>query len=240
MTSRPTSWAALSHASLEETRELQNRLLARFVREELYPFSAHYRRVFDEAGIRPRDIRTVADLRRLPFSTKQDLLASQIDAARKLDFILVPTPEKIREHWPFGRKVAVALGGKRAREILRRDYTPCFLTFTTGRSSAPVVFSYTQHDIDLLAESGARLLDVFAVPEQGTRILSVMPFAPHLAFWQVTFGALRSSRLVVPTGGGKVMGTAGNLKLSSASRRTCSSACRDSSTTCSARPARRV
>jgi len=194
-------------------QDLQDRLLARYVREELYPFSAHYRRVFDDAKILPRDIRTVADLRRLPFSTKQDLLASQADEARKHDFILIPTPEKIRAHWPFLRKVAVALGGKRAREILRRDYTPCFLTFTTGRSTAPVVFSYTAHDLDLLGESGARLLDVFAVPENGARILSVFPFAPHLAFWQVTFGGIRSSRLIVPTGGGKVMGTAGNLKL---------------------------
>jgi len=41
----------------------------------------------------------------------------------------------------------------------------------------------------------------------------MIPFAPHLAFWQVTFGALRSTRLVIPTGGGKVMGTAGNLKM---------------------------
>jgi phenylacetate-coenzyme A ligase PaaK-like adenylate-forming protein len=213
MTSRPTSWAALSRAPAKEIRSLQDRLLARFVREELYPFSAHYRKVFDAAGIRPRDVRTVADLRRLPFSTKQDLLASQSDPARKLDFILVPTPETIREHWPFARKVAVALGGARAREILRRDYTPSFLTFTTGRSSAPVVFSYTSHDLDLLAEAGSRFLDVFAVPEVGTRILSVFPFAPHLAFWQTTFGALHSGRLVVPTGGGKVMGTSGNLKL---------------------------
>ena len=213
MPSRPKSWGALARTSPAELRDLQDRALARYVREELYPFSAHYRRVFDEAGIRPRDVRTVADLRRIPFSTKQDILASQTDPARKLDLILVPTAERIREHWPFSRKVAVALGGKRAREILRRDYTPCMLTFTTGRSTAPVVFSYTAHDIDLLGEAGARLLDVFAVPEQGARILSMMPFAPHLAFWQVTFGGIRSSRLVVPTGGGKVMGTAGNLRL---------------------------
>lgn len=213
MTARPKTWAALSRTPASELRDLQDRLFARYVREELYPFSAHYRRVFDENGIRPRDVRKVSDLRRLPFSTKQDLLAAQSDPAKKLDFILVPTPERIRDHWPFSRKLAVALGGARAREILRRDYTPSFLTFTTGRSSAPVVFSYTSHDIDLLAECGARFLDVFAVPERETRILSVFPYAPHLAFWQTTFGALHSGRLVIPTGGGKVMGTAGNLKL---------------------------
>lgn len=213
MPSRLNSWSRLQRASKADLQDLQDRTLARFVRTELYPFSAHYRRVFDEAGIRPRDIRTVADLRKLPFSTKGDLLESQSDENKKTDFVLIPTPHSIREHWPFGKKVAVALGGARAREILRRDYTPIFLTFTTGRSSAPVVFTYTSHDLDLLGEAGARLLDVFAVPEEGARLVSMIPFAPHLAFWQVTFGAIRSTRLVIPTGGGKVMGTSGNLKL---------------------------
>lgn len=213
MPSRLNSWSRLHRASKSELLDLQNRALARFVREELYPFSAHYRRVFDEAGIGPRDIRTVADLRKLPFSSKKDLLDSQSDEKKKTDFVLIPTPHSIREHWPFSKKVAVALGGARAREILRRDYTPIFLTFTTGRSSAPVVFTYTSHDIDLLGEAGARLLDVFAVPEEGARLVSMMPFAPHLAFWQVTFGGIRSTRLVIPTGGGKVMGTSGNLKM---------------------------
>jgi phenylacetate-CoA ligase len=32
-----------------------------------------YRRRFDEAGIAPADIRTLADLRRLPFTCKSDL-----------------------------------------------------------------------------------------------------------------------------------------------------------------------
>jgi len=213
MPSRLNSWSRLHRASGAELRDLQNRALAKFVREELYPFSAHYRRVFDEAGITPRDIRTVADLRKLPFSSKKDILDAQADEKRKRDFVLIPTPHAIREHWPFGRKIAVALGGARAREILRRDYTPIFLTFTTGRSSAPVVFTYTSHDLDLLGEAGARLLDVFAVPEEGARLVSMIPFAPHLAFWQVTFGAIRSTRLVIPTGGGKVMGTSGNLKM---------------------------
>ena len=221
MPSRPNSWARLGRTPAAELRELQNRTLARFVREELYPFSAQYRRLFDEAKVDPRDIRTVADLRRLPLSTKQDLLASQTSDAKKRDFVLIPTPHAIREHWPFTRKLGVGLGGARARELLRRDYTPIFLTFTTGRSSAPVVFTYTSHDLDLLGEAGARLLDVFGVPAHDARILSVMPFAPHLAFWQTTFGGIRSTRLVIPTGGGKVMGTSGNLKMCERFKPTC-------------------
>ncbi|MEU1673436.1 phenylacetate--CoA ligase PaaK [Streptomyces roseifaciens] len=51
-----------------------------------------YRRSFDSAGIRPEDCRTLADLARLPFTTKSDL----------------------REHYPFGM---FAVPGSRIRRL---------------------------------------------------------------------------------------------------------------------------
>ncbi|MFN0243257.1 MAG: phenylacetate--CoA ligase family protein [Planctomycetota bacterium] len=206
-------WSALARTSRRELEALQNAALARHVREELYPFSAHYRRVFDEARVSPRDIRTVADLRRLPFTTKQDLLAAQSDAQRKRDFVLIPNPDKIRAHWPFLRKLALVLGGARARELVRHNYTPNFVTFTTGRSTDPVTFAFTPHDLDLLGETGARLLDVVSIPEHDARILNLFPFAPHLAFWQTAWAGFRTGRMVLSTGGGKVMGTSGCLRI---------------------------
>jgi phenylacetate-coenzyme A ligase PaaK-like adenylate-forming protein len=210
--SSPT-WQRISRASRDEQRRVQEDALRRFVSQELYPFSAHYRRVFDKAGVRPRDIRTVDDLRRLPFTTKQDLLGAQSSSASKLDFVLIPTPQAIKEHWPFARKLALVLGGAHARELLRSSYTPHFITFTTGRSADPVVFSYTPYDIELLSEAGARMLDVQAIPDTGARILNMFPFAPHLAFWQTAFGGLRTGRLMLSSGGGKVMGSSGNIKM---------------------------
>jgi phenylacetate-coenzyme A ligase PaaK-like adenylate-forming protein len=211
--SRRDPWHELARASPAEQRAIQDQALRRFVSEELYPFSAHYRRMFDAAGVRPRDIRTVADLRRLPLTTKQDLLAAQSNEATKRDFVLVPTPGAIKQHWPFLRKLALVLGGAGAREILRASYTPNFLTFTTGRSADPVAFTYTPYDIDLLGEGGARLLDVLGIHAHDARILNLFPFAPHLAFWQTTLGGFRTGRLMVGTGGGKVMGTSGNLRM---------------------------
>jgi phenylacetate-coenzyme A ligase PaaK-like adenylate-forming protein len=211
--SSPASWKRVSRSSRAEIERAQNEALRRFVREELYPFSAHYRKVFDAAQVRPADIRTVDDLRRIPFTLKQDLLGAQSTSASKLDFVLIPTPQSIKEHWPFARKLALVLGGARARELLRAAYTPHFITFTTGRSADPVVFSYTPYDIDILSESGARMLDVQAIPDTGARILNMFPFAPHLAFWQTAFGGLRTGRLMLSSGGGKVMGTSGNIKM---------------------------
>jgi phenylacetate-coenzyme A ligase PaaK-like adenylate-forming protein len=207
------AWSRLSRMPRAEQMRLQAETLSRFVSQELYPFSAYYRRVFDKAGVRPRDIQSIDDLRRLPFTTKQDLLAAQSTKETKFDFVLVPTPSSIKEHWPFARKLALVLGRARARELLRASYTPHFLTFTTGRSADPVVFYYTPYDIDLLSEAGARMLDVAAIPDVGARILNMFPFAPHLAFWQTAFGGLRTGRLMLSSGGGKVMGSSGNIKM---------------------------
>ena len=211
---RPYSrWPSLARATRAELEDVQRRALQRFVREELYPFSAHYRRMFDAAGLKPRDVRSPEDLRRLPLTTKKGLIDAQLDPARKRDFVLIPTPETIRAHWPLARKLGLLLGGASAREELRYEYTPNFVTFTTGRSSQPVLFAYTPHDLELLAEVGARMLDVHGIGDPAARIVNMFPFAPHLAFWQTTLAGFRTGRMIVPTGGGKLMGTSGNLRM---------------------------
>lgn len=209
----PLPWNVLSSMPLAEQRAWSDRLLAQHVRERLYPFSAHYQKLFDAAGIRPEKVRSIRDLAALPLTTKKDLLEAQVDPQRKRDFVLIPTPEKIRAHWSLPRKLGMLLGGERAREELRREYTPNFLTFTTGRSSEPVAFAYTPFDLELLSEVGARMLDVHAIHDPAARILNCFPFAPHLAFWQTTFAGFRTGRMMLPTGGGKLMGTAGNLRM---------------------------
>jgi hypothetical protein len=110
--SSSSSWSAFSHASRAEQRRVQDAALRRYVREELYPFSAHYRHVFDEAKVSPRDLRTVGDLRRLPLSTKQELLAALNDPARWRELVLIPSPAALASHWPFARKLARSVAGQ--------------------------------------------------------------------------------------------------------------------------------
>lgn len=207
------NWSSISRASRAELVALQEEALRRQVRQEVYPFSRHYRRVFDAAGVKPEQIRTVDDLRRLPFTTKADLLAAQSNDETKRDFVLVPSPELVKAHWPISRKLPLVAGGREAREALRRSYTPNFATFTTGRSADPIVFLYTPHDLEILARVGARMLDVHAIHEHDARIVNTFPFAPHLAFWQASFAGFETGRFTMSTGGGKVMGTAGNLRI---------------------------
>ena len=68
------TWKRIAHLDRHRQRRLQEKKLRHFVRRHLYPFSPHYRRVFDEAGIDPRSIRTLDDLRRVPLSSKADLV----------------------------------------------------------------------------------------------------------------------------------------------------------------------
>ncbi|MCA8952921.1 MAG: AMP-binding protein [Planctomycetes bacterium] len=197
-------------------RALQDHLLQRYVREYVYPFSPFYRRLFDEHGVRPGQIRSVDDLRRLPLTSKRDLLATDDDPQRFKKFILQPDPASIKAAWPLGKKLPLLWqkwthGAGVVRRAIQREFSPCFMTFTTGRSAEPVPFFYSPHDIQNLHETGARLVDVMAL-DRDFRIANVFPYAPHLAFWQVFFAGQETGMMVLSTGGGKVMGSTGDLR----------------------------
>ncbi len=208
-------WKRWRGVSPREIRRRQDRMLARFVREELYPFSPFYRDLFDRRGIRPERIRGLDDLRRIPFTTKTDLVdPARPEAFRR--FILRPS-SGARGGWTtLRRRIDVAAsfvrgGDARVRETLSREFRPIFMTFTTGTTETPVPFVYTDHDIRNLALAGQRLLSVFAIPIEA-RILNMFPYAAHLAYWQVAWAGFASGVLVLGTGGGKTIGTEGNLR----------------------------
>jgi phenylacetate-coenzyme A ligase PaaK-like adenylate-forming protein len=86
------------------------------------------------------------------------------------------------------------------------------MTTTTGRSADPIPFLFTQHDLANLTSAGRRLFEVCGT-RRDWRALNMLPFAPHLAFWQAHYGGTAFGVFVAGSGGGKVMGTEGNLRL---------------------------
>ena len=56
----------------EALEALQVKRLQQVV-QRVYHTVGFYKRSFDNAGVKPDDIKTLDDLRRLPFTTKQDL-----------------------------------------------------------------------------------------------------------------------------------------------------------------------
>ncbi|HEU4417766.1 MAG TPA: AMP-binding protein [Planctomycetota bacterium] len=210
------TWHRLQRMSRKEQRALQDALLRRYVREHLYPFSPYYRELFDRHKVRPEQIRTVDDLRRLPLSSKRDMLPTDQDPQKFKKFILQPDPASIRQHWPLRRKLPLlwkkwTQGVEAVRQTVRQEFAPVFMTFTTGRSAEPVPFFYSPHDIGNLYETGARLVDVMRLKSE-YRVANVFPFAPHLAFWQVFFAGQAAGMMALSTGGGRVMGSSGDLR----------------------------
>lgn len=211
-----TAWQRLQRLPRAEQRAAQNALLQRYVREYLYPFSPYYRALFDANGVKPEHIKTVDDLRRLPITSKLDLLPTAEDPQRFKKFILQPDPAGLKKAWGLKKKLPLlwqkwTQGASAVRKRVRSEFAPSFMTFTTGRSAEPVPFFYSPHDIQNLHETGSRLVDVMGL-DPDYRIANVFPYAPHLAFWQVFFAGQATDMMTLSTGGGKVMGSSGDLR----------------------------
>ena len=207
-------WANITCLSYRQIKDLQNQRLHHFINTHVYPFNPHYRQLFDEHKINPRHIRTMGDLKQIPFTSKLDLVA-QDNPQKFRDFILQPDQKKIRKFWPKGKLLKITLqsllkGKDFVHGALTQEYRPVFMTFTTGTTHSPVPFTYSRYDIENLSLSGTRMVNLFDL-QGDERIMNIFPFAPHLAFWQTFFGALESGVFALSTGGGKVMGTEGNL-----------------------------
>ena len=71
----PTQLDRFEQASTDELRSWQTRQLV-WSLQHAYDNVAHYRAAFDAAGVHPRDLKTLDDLARFPFTTKADLRAN--------------------------------------------------------------------------------------------------------------------------------------------------------------------
>ncbi|MEM1442654.1 MAG: AMP-binding protein [Verrucomicrobiota bacterium] len=202
-----THWDALSK---DELNHLQGKRLRSFLGNHVVPFSAHYGDVFAEAGIDPDEVRTIENLSRLPFSSKKSLIDEE-GVPRTRDFVLVPD-EKVLARRPSTIVKALTHGRAAVKEGFEKEYRPILMTSTTGRSAEPIPFLYTQHDLDNLALTGRRLMEV-CDSRPDYRHLNLFPYAPHLAFWQAHYASLGYNTFTLSTGGGKVMGTEGNVRL---------------------------
>lgn len=81
---------------LEKVFQQQEKKLREFM-PRLYSHSPFYRQKLDEAGVDPRRIRTVADLTRLPFTTK-----SELRTGYPLGLLAVPEEQVVRIHSSSG------------------------------------------------------------------------------------------------------------------------------------------
>jgi phenylacetate-coenzyme A ligase PaaK-like adenylate-forming protein len=195
-------WLSLDKQTLRAWQMLK---LRHYLGGVVLPFSAHYRALFKERRLRPGRLRDFSCLERIPFSAKEDLLKGP------RGFVLTPE-ERVLRRRPSNILGALTRGRDAVREELEREFRPLMMTSTTGRSAEPAPFVYTAHDIRTLSVAGARVMRICGARRE-MRMLNMFPFAPHLAFWQTHYAGMEFGVFMVSTGGGKALGTEGNLRL---------------------------
>jgi len=200
-----THWHALPRETL---RTLQARRLRAYLRDVVLPFHPHYRELLGRHGLGWRDIETLDDLRHFPFTTKADLAGG---SERAKAFCITPDPRQLARR-PSTIARGLLRGPARTRAALEAEFRPILMTSTTGRSSDPVPFLYTARDIERLRIAGRRMMQL-AEARSTDRLLNVFPFAPHLAFWQTHYAATEFGIFQLSSGGGKTVGTDGNLRM---------------------------
>ena len=178
----------------------QGELLRRYLEQTVVPFSRHYGALRSDL----RRIRRVEDLRYLPFTTKQDV------QDHPLDFVLVPD-RKILARRPSTLLRTLWQGRRAVEESFEREFRPTFMTFTAGRSNQPLPFVYSARDLHHLQTAGGRIMRICGA-RRDMRMINMFPYAPHLAFWQSHYAGTEFGVFMISSGGGKVVGTEGNLQ----------------------------
>ena len=202
-----TNWQRLPEATI---RTLQGERLHRWLRDTVLPFSAHYRELFRRLGLTADHFRSIEDLRHLPFTSKLDLLNTPDNPQKARDFLLVPD-RNVLSRRPSTILRALLQGKDSVAQGFENEFRPIFLTSTTGRSADPVPFLYTNHDLANLQLAGERVFGVCGARRED-KLLNMFPYAPHLAFWLAHYGSTSFGVFTASTGGGKVMGTEGQIR----------------------------
>ena len=94
-------YTEMESASRDVLRAYQDQKLREQV-AHAYQNSPFYRRKMDEAKVKPEAIRTLDDLPRLPFTTKEELKESQAQHPLWGDFLAVPMEDVLRIHMTSG------------------------------------------------------------------------------------------------------------------------------------------
>ncbi len=101
----------IEKASIDELRALQLERL-KWSLLQAYERVAHYRAKFDAAGVHPRDLKTLSDLSRFPFTTKTDLRDTY-----PFGMFAVPRSEVVRIHASSGTTGKPTVVGYTAKDI---------------------------------------------------------------------------------------------------------------------------
>lgn len=174
-------------------KSMQERKLRNMVRLA-YHHSPFYKQLFKEHSISPFDIKSIDDLKKIPFTKKEDLME------QPKDFILQPTEVTLKKTLPTSTTLRAVFYDKlmsmgKVTPELKEEYKPVMFVVSSGRASGmPTPVFYTKKDLDIFAECGARIGTTIGGTEDSIFHVA-FPAGLHMAFWQCiaasdTIGAL--------------------------------------------------
>jgi len=148
----------------EQLRDLQLQRLQQTLRRA-YDNVPHYRKAFDDAGVRPEDATSVADLGRFPFTTKAHLRENY-----PFGMLAVPREQLVRLHASSGTTGRPTVVGYTAEDVSTwADVVARSIAVAGGRRGdlVHVVYGYGLFTGGLGAHYGAERLGCTVVPMSG-------------------------------------------------------------------------
>jgi phenylacetate-CoA ligase len=164
LTPRPEELDPIERASLDELASLQLERL-RWSLRHAYENVPTYRRKFDEAGVHPDDCRSLDDLARFPFTTKEDLRE-----AYPFGMFAVPSDRIARLHASSGTTGKPTVVGYTKRDLeMWADVVARSIRASGGRPGdrVHVAYGYGLFTGGLGAHYGAERLGCTVIPVSG-------------------------------------------------------------------------
>jgi phenylacetate-CoA ligase len=158
------SYDPIELASRDELATLQLERL-RWSLRHAYDDVPHYRRKFDGAGVHPDDLRNLEDLRRFPFTTKDDLRETYPD-----EMFAVPAEQVVRIHASSGTTGRPTVVAYTARDLdIWSELVARSLWAAGGRAGdrVHVAYGYGLFTGGLGAHYGAERLGCTVIPVSG-------------------------------------------------------------------------
>ncbi|MDQ1375596.1 MAG: phenylacetate-CoA ligase [Actinomycetota bacterium] len=165
-------------------RGQQARALNRYLQRQVRAYSPHYRAAIEKAR-RQRDGRSGIDLASLP-------LTSWSSVSEPRQFVLHPDFGSIRDYGEpvLGIRTLWARATGRTAALNRTHIDPVYKPIHwLVAEGVPV--GYSSHDLDRLAELGRKWLEDAGVRPSDV-VVSVVPPAPTLGYWELVLAARRA------------------------------------------------
>lgn len=148
-------------ANLEQIFSYQEEKLREFV-PRVYSNSPFYRRKLDEAGVDPKSVRTIADMGRLPFTTKDELRTGY-----PLGLMAVPEEQAVRIHSSSGTTGKPVIVPYTANDVATwaEMMARCMaMTGVTNRDRVQVTPGYGLWTAGIGFQAGVERLGAMAIP----------------------------------------------------------------------------